>query len=278
MVDDCIEYADKTLRPLTREACEKIGHIAWIEESDPVIALRRQHEAVRTPPFNAAIWANAGDATDSTMLDDLNILRDYYNLQAPRLSNHFNLSAGASEKDITKSLREFFEQLATDHRQIPGIKDLSRLLNVHANKRAMQILQAIPSLEYNFNLRASRSSTTKKSPVVHTDGLGYGNIRILENLGCAGTCLIENSFGERHILTENGYVRSDDQQGKTKYYPNKNAKMTYWQIPDNAVTLITNEYLPWQTILHAEPPTMPGQYRDTPRTIMMHDLYTLERS
>ena len=63
------------IRPLTHETAQAMGHVAWIEEKDPVSAMRKMYDALRFTPYNCAVWANAGDRIDPKKLSLLRAWR-----------------------------------------------------------------------------------------------------------------------------------------------------------------------------------------------------------
>ncbi len=275
---DAQDPSPRDVRVLTQEIAESMGHIAWIEETDPTRAFQRMMTALQTAPINCAVWA---DANRKTKRKDLKILANFrrnFDFMLPH-QQRFGNSITADKSTMDRDLSHFFNQLNARNFGIPGMRENVKFLEKQARLRAAQIMDAFPALSYTFNLRADFDIKTLPDPNPHTDGSSFGNLRILENLASPGTCIFENYHAEKQVQSGDHFITLPPGQHdpRARYRLKENANPIFWQVPENSLTMITNHAHPWQPILHSEAPT-PPEMAPTPRTLLVYDLFWVKKA
>jgi len=230
--------AQVTVQPLTKEVAEQLGHVAWIEETDPVKAFKLMREALQTPPYNCAIWAAAA-ATEAPewrgKVADWRENESIRFLSAGNGAAHFEQPA-TSLPAAKGELRRQFNTAAA--KPVEG-------LEAHMEKRIEQLFAAFPDYKMRFQLRAGEGDTDRNELHEHVDGGEKSRLRFLECLSGSGTFIFRNedmvmrpSRGDISFLAE----RLPEEGSFTAY-----------EAPPNSIVLISNDELGWQAILHSEP-------------------------
>ncbi len=233
-----------------------MGHILWLEESDPVTALRKMNEAVETKPFNCAVWANAGDR-----------LSDAFK-QAIRSDRERNAIPSKQDVDIFYSTKDARIRL---HNCFNRTQSGTTLLQQHIDQRLNDIEAALRPVKQNFQLRSSAITHDIERIIqtTHVDNYPLGDRRFIESLESESTYLIDN---------KDVYCTYDSQEmapyrlEQRDWFLKPEGNVTFWQTPPNSLTLFTTTAHDWKPIMHAFPPTPPGNKEPQKRTVTTYDL------
>ena len=234
------------VRPMTKQAAQDMGHVAWIEETDPIRAISKMYNALASGGYNCALWPNAGLQMPAA---DKAIIREW--------RKHHGLSIGAafghaSVKDIAEVLTDKFNW-AKGKNLGGGDNAAFDALQRHGKTRLEQIAAAIPARHYELNLRGGEKTTGILD--AHVDGDGYGTLRFLESIESPGTCIIDNR---------------DVKKGR-EYSLRDHKTITFWQIPEGSLCLIGNREREGMAAMHSAPPTPKGS-KPIPRTLFVFDI------
>jgi hypothetical protein len=264
---------NRILKPLTKAVAEKLGHVLWIEDDNAQSAYRRMYEGLQKAPYNFAVWANAGRQIDPAQLSLLKAWRAANTLKSP--DNHVELHsllrklnrANTTEKDLIAAapgyLSAYFNRIVSQNARKQDAAVITALLENHTRQMVLDLLKSLPVKDIRASLRASKTTFDKAMDFAHTDGKGYmgRNLRFLQSLASPSTCIVDNKNAVMVQITQTA-------QG---YRARRDKSVTFWQVPENAVVVITNELHHCQPILHSEAPTLPGK-KPVPRTVLVCDL------
>lgn len=260
------------IKPLTREEAEATGHILWTDDRDPVAALRAMVSATDTAPYNAAVWANAGDVMSAETKALIRKWRETGNLET-RLNRDY-----ATLEQAEASLSAIFARSVGKPDQLEQSARIA--LQDHIKTRLRQIFNAFPVQRIRYDLRADANQQTQDISNAHVDGIGTlrGNrrIRLIEAIESPGTCLIPNENAVFRVPPReafNYYAQrgmSASSIENPDWIINPEGKVSFLQAPEGSLVLITNEAHSWQPILHATPPTPPGSDPQR-RTVIVYD-------
>lgn len=261
-----------TIKPLTREEASAAGHILWVEDADPASALRTMVASIDTPPYNAAVWANAGEVMSAETKALIRKWRETGDINTGHYSDYGAL--GQAEQ----SLSRYFNRLGAKPESLEA--EAHEALHGHLKTRLGQIFGALPVQRLKYDLRADAHQQTLDISNAHVDGIGAlrGNkrVRLLEAIESPGTCLIPNRDAVFRVPPPeyfNYYAKRGMNTSTLKdpdWMVNTEGKISFLQAPAGSLVLITNEAHPWQPILHATPPTPPGSAPQK-RTVIVYD-------
>jgi hypothetical protein len=258
-----------TIEPLTREVAERLGHIAWIEDADPVSAFRRMAAAVRKEPVNCAIWANADAGEEVGWRKEVAAWRvngnaGLYFTPIPESS----LRASSRSEAMAGLTATFSSRILFAEQAVPLCAWR------HVTGRMHDIFQAVASGRGRFSFRAGPGDKTLIEPDTHCDGENTDmgpmeRFRFLESVECRRTFL----FGNNDAVL----VRDEDEYGASgkevyKYALRREGPVTGYEAPENSMVLITDVGLPWQPVLHDHTFLPKGQPQQK-RTVFVHDFY-----
>lgn len=266
---------NRTLKPLTKAAAQKLGHVLWIEDDNAQRAYRRMAEGIEKAPYNCAIWANAGRQIDPTHLSLIREWRAANNLRSP--DNHVEYRSLRTKMALAKIadedlllrvpgyLTSYFNSVTNLNAAKPGAKKITAILEYQARQMASDLVQSLPVYDIRASVRAMKTTSDTALDFAHTDGKGYvgRNLRFLQSLASPSTCIVAN----------NDATLAELHPGLYGFRARQDKSVTFWQAPENSVVLITNELHHCQPILHSEAPTMPGK-KPVPRTVLVCDLST----
>ena len=257
--------AIRTVRPLTREAADNMGHVIWIDNRDPLKAYEQMFDGLNEGLFNCAVWANAGDQINP---DDLTALKNWR--RHSKILEPFVDPACDIWNDKTSCMAKYFNGLSSRN-AAPDLQPVLFFLRRQAQLQADLIQAATPIERFVYTLRGIKSTNAGDfNKVAHTDNSGFGkksySLRVLQSLASPSTCIINNK-NARPFYAESQAV-SDALPNK--YELNPDVPATIWQAPENSVVIITNSMYAGQPVLHCEAPTI--EKRPQPRTVGVFDL------
>ncbi|MDE1150932.1 MAG: hypothetical protein PW788_00200 [Micavibrio sp.] len=225
------------VEPLTKEIAAKLGHVAWIEEPDPVKAFRLMREALQTPPFNCAIWAAAAASEAPGWRDTIADWREKQDIRF--------LSAGDGAAHFERPSTTVPAATGELRRQFNAAAAKPDGLEAHMHKRIEQLFAAFPEYKMRFQLRAGEGDTDRDDLREHVDGGEKTRLRFLECITGSGTLIFRN---------EDMTMRPS--RGDISYLSHRlpeEGTFTAYEAPKNSIVLLSNEELPWQPLLHSEP-------------------------
>ncbi len=254
---------------LTREAAEKMGHVAWIEDSDPVNAIRRMHEAVAKGAFNAAVWADAGKLWKPEDLAILRKWREAQSLKGIRTLIYPPRSAEEARAEIDSLFNKEGEQIPPCESNAQAVQ----IMRDHMKARISQLAAAFSPSRFHFDLRTSQTELTDSTLSAHVDGPGFGPWRFIESVESPGTCLIDNRdvrASYKFSGVRPAFFHSV-KPSEMRYDLKDKARIVFWQVPTGSLSLLSNSSLERQPIMHSRAPTPRGG-TPSPRTLFVFDL------
>lgn len=266
---------NRILKPLTKAAAEKLGHVLWIEDDNAQSAYRRMAEGMKKAPYNFAVWADAGRQIDPAQLSLLKAWRAANTLKSPDNNVEYQslmkklTDAKVADKDLLRQapayLSVYFNSLANMNTDKPDAEIVLNLLTKHTRQMMFDLLHSLPVRDIRASIRAMKTTSNTAMDFAHTDGKGYmgRNFRFLQSLASPSTCVVAN----------NDAVLRNIGPGLMGYRARQDRPVIFWQAPENSVVLITNELHHCRPILHSEAPTLPGK-KPVPRTVLVCDLTT----
>lgn len=257
-----------TLRPLTREIAQSMGHVVWVEEKDPITAFRKMYEGLQKEPNNCAVWANAGDRRNADDMAYLRSWRESYTLMDGFMLRDSELFKKNRQDLAHHYLRSQFASMARRNEDQPNAQRITGIIKQSVNDNFQAIERIMSVKEFKLGVFAINDTVSPNLNYVHTDGSGGlahhpRTLRILQSLGCPSTCIVDN---------RNIYLRTklaDRMFGDNRAGPYMPTVL--YQTPESSVVIITNDQHPWAPILHSEAITPPHS-KPIPRTLTVLDL------
>ncbi|MGZ9096810.1 MAG: hypothetical protein ACXW30_00760 [Micavibrio sp.] len=273
MAEQKTHEPSRILKPLTKAVAEKLGHVLWIIDNDAQSAYRRMYEGLQKAPYNFAVWADAGRQIDPAQLSLLKAWRAANTLKSP--DNHVEYQSLVKKMTLSKIddkdliaqapayLSAYFNRIASQNARKPDAAVITAFLEGHTRQMVFDLLKSLPVRDIRASIRAMKTTSETAMDFAHTDGKGYmgRNLRFLQSLASPSTCIVANDSATRVAITETVW----------SYRAKPGHAVTFWQAPENAVVVITNELHHCQPILHSEAPTLPGK-KPAPRTVLVCDL------
>lgn len=257
----------RDLRPLTAPACAAMGHVRWIEADNPADALREMFDALQTQPYNAAVWANAGDV----MLDrgEAGILSDWREINALHRPPYieFPTEGDSLRNRMGRHMSAYFNAMSRANRETAGHDAVIDIIRRSIGKTFETLFEIAPPDGTSFDLRADIQTKPFSTGLAHTDSAATPDreYRLLQAFSGPSTCIINNLHSR--IWPNTAKFRHEQQSRKIA----TDVSTTLWEVPRNSITMIGTTILPWQTILHCEAVT-PRYDPRKPRMISLINL------
>lgn len=230
------------IRPLAADDPDCPDHIAFIDAAEDVKGLRDMFHAVSDGCTNAAVWNDAPDLITPMQRENLRAWCDQYGLSTTQM------------RVSDQSLSKLFNKAAKGHYE--ALKPLEN----HVQSRLNALSKAFPDKDVNLTVRADifqTRTTTSDGGNPHIDNGTNIDMRFIETIAGGTTCLMDN----KQVIFE----------GKADKTRPKDEKLTYWQVPDRALTLLTSAWNSRKPVMHSAPPREKIGTGNT-RIVIIYDL------
>lgn len=188
---------------LTREAAEKTGHIAWIEDAEPARAIARMRQAVLTAPFNCAVWVNSWQGAAPLAAQAIARWRENF---------HYSFRSNLlPEENFAGTLRTMFDTAAARPSPELELTEAQRLsfafglaaLRDFAAVRLGQLVDALHPAQLYIRPRVNLNSRMMERQNFHTDPVkNPGSVRFIDAIACPHVLLTANEntqpLGDNH--------------------------------------------------------------------------------
>lgn len=232
------------IKPLDSRVVGLPANIRFVNEDEPAAALKAMFNAAMQPggPCNVAILLNSGSKIDEEALKRLNgWCRDY----------GFAVTQGrVGRADAFRGLARIFNSATGGDSAAAAIL---KPLHKYIESRLQAMAQAFPDKDVCLTIKANYYQTrtgTAEAGNPHVDGGAGVDIRFVETLAGGGTCLV-GSETEKPV--------------------------TFWQIPEGQLALLTSRSNAARPVVHTAPPQKtlaPGQIR----IVLLYDLVSRSNS
>ena len=234
---------------ITEKVAKERFKMAWIEASDPVAAVYEMAMSVQSGVSNCALWVNAGECIEPL---------------------------------VKATIRGWNEDRLLAIDSWDGI--VQPVIQSHIDAVQGWLKDAFDGAAVKTQLRSNEKTTTMRGlHDCHVDG-NDGDLRFLQSIECASTCLIEEKdmvfrpltiedsaklaqyYGtdleteKKHIGTEEWTLRMDG-------HP-----VTFWEAPRNSLLLISDIHVKnGKPVMHTVP-FKPAEQEPDYRTVTLYDL------
>lgn len=276
------DTAPRLLARLTPAIAGKLGHVLWLEEKDPVTAFAKMYEALQTPPYNCAVWANAGDMIDPSGLSLLSEWRKHNSIQQPPHSTRSaikkELMDHLDDVSLTYNMKQhlfsYFNKLSGYNEGTPQIDPV---LNIVQDILLNNLVAMRESIPFKNIIMSVRGNIVTRHNFYNDHSDGHGNeenlkttLRVLQSIACPSTCLVANKYTTGKSSYVYPYLEGRD-AWETHYTTDPEKPVTLWKTPENSVVLITDDFHHSQPIVHDEA-VLPAGKTPVPRTVTVCDL------
>lgn len=247
---------------LTKEIAYQLGHVAWIEDSNPKTAIQKMFDAVKTSPINCAVWVDANVQFENSQIDAVAEWRQEF---------HYGFTGTVSKQhkpdQISFVLDDSFEKAyikpsstleCTGTRLEKYQKGLENLKDI-IKTRTETIIDALkPSY---ITVRPKVSYMSKMLPVQNfhvdreTERVG---VRFLDAVNCPHTFLTHN---KNCVFNGTDYKLKDSAE-----------IIEIFECPSNSFLLITQPNHSHAPILHSENFILSPDEERKRRTTVTYDI------
>ena len=250
---------------LTKELCENLGHVAWVEDTSPVSAIQRMLTSVSAESINCAVWSNSYLNLDAGVVTAIAEWRSKfsYNFSGDPLR-------GVESNKTPLAIAKYFEhvvgksnaKLKIDASARGDFTKGVRALEIFVLDRTEQIREATQSSTISVRPKASaKHDNVFETPNLHVDYESmHVKFRFLDAINCPHTVLPRN----RDIMPF----------GSEGYYQFKAASaqdpIDIFEFPPNSMIILSQSQK--NPIVHTQPFIYEEGQKTVSRTTVTYDI------